>query len=396
MHSIFTIVKKELKRSFTDVRVLLGMLLPGIIIFLMYSFMGNIISGVEEHQSSFDSFVVRIDNIPNDDKIKGFFEDRNYNIMEIDSSSTLTKEEYFDKIREKEADLYIIYPENFLEMAEAHRLDETKPTPNVEMYYNSSKDESSMIFSEYEAFLIGYEQDKCNMFDINEGIEYNLANKDDASKKFLSMMLPFLLIIFLFSGALSFCADSFAGEKERGTMATLLMTPTKRSHIAIGKIIALSVMAIVSATASFLGILFSLPKMLGSASSQFSFNVYGVGTYVLLFLVIISVTLVFIAILGLLSAFAKSVREASSLSIPVMILVMLIGISGFMSTGAATNPVYYLIPVYNAVQSLTAILSTNVNSICLLVCVLSNFVYVAIIVVILARMLSSEKIMFKK
>ena len=284
-------------------------------------------------------------------------------------------------------------------MAEAHRLDETKPIPNVEMYYNSSKDESSMIYSEYEAFLIGYETSKCNMFDINNpesGIVYNLAKKDDASKKFLSMMLPFLLIIFLFSGALSFCADSFAGEKERGTMATLLMTPTKRSHIAIGKIIALSVMALVSATASFLGILFSLPKMLGSASSQFNFNVYGAGTYVLLFLVIISVTLLFIAVLAIISAFAKSVREASSLSLPVMILVMLIGVSGFMSTGAATNPVYYLIPVYNAVQSLTAILSTNVNSLCLLICVLSNLFYVFVIVFLLAKMLNSEKIMFKK
>ena len=136
--------------------------------------------------------------------------------------------------------------------------------------------------------------------------------------------------------------------------------------------------------------------MLGSASSEFSFNVYGFGTYVLLFLVIISVTLVFIAILAIISGFAKSVKEASSLSLPVMIVVMLIGVSGFMSTGAASNPVYYLIPVYNAVQSLTAILSTNVNSLCLLVCVLSNLAYVVIIVILLARMLNNEKIMFKK
>ena len=403
MHSIFTIVKKELKRSFTDIRVLLGMILPGLIIFLMYSFMGSIITNVEEKQTSYKTFIVRIENCPEDDTIKNFFKDNKFEITDIytdiDNQTTITKDEFMTKISEKEADLYIAYPENFLALAEAHRLDETKPIPNVEIYYNSSKDESSMIFSEYEAFLQGYESTKCNMFDINNpesGTVYNLAKKDDASKKFLSMMLPFLLIIFLFSGALSFCADSFAGEKERGTMATLLMTPTKRSHIAIGKIIALSVMALVSATASFLGILLSLPKMLGSASSQFSFNVYGVGTYVLLFLVIISVTLFFIAVLAVISAFAKSVKEASSLSLPVMILVMLIGVSGFMSSGAASNPVYYLIPVYNAVQSLTAILSTNVNSLCLLVCVLSNLVYVVIIVVLIARMLNSEKIMFKK
>jgi len=402
MKSIFTIVKKELRRSFTDARVLLGMLLPGLIIFFMYSFMGSIFTNFEEKQSSYKDFIVRVENMPENDTFKNYFESKEYKITDIytdiDTKTVISKDEFMDKIKNKEADLYIIYPENFLEMAEAHKADETKPTPNVEIFYNSAKDESIFIYDEYTNFLNEYESSKCNMFDINnsESTIYNLVNKDDASKKFLSMMLPFLLIIFLFSGAMSFCADSFAGEKERGTMATLLMTPTKRSQIAIGKIIALSVMAIVSATASFLGILFSLPKMLGSASSQFSFNVYGAGTYVLLFLVIISVTLVFIAILGTLSAFAKSVREASSLCIPVMILVMLIGISGFMSSTAQTNPLYYLIPVYNAVQSLTGILSGNISTLCFTITILANIFYVIIIVILLTRMLNSEKIMFKK
>ena len=399
MHSVFTIFKKELKRSFTDIRVLLGMILPGIIIFLMYSLMGSIITGAVEKQTSYKDFIVKIENEP--DEFKNFFSDNDYNVIEItkEDGSTLTFDEIKGKIENKEADMYVVFEENFINKAEAHRLDETKPTPNVEIYFNSSKDESILIYQEYSAFLGAYESNKCNMFDVNNpntGINYDLTKPNDSSKKFLSMMMPFLLIIFLFSGALSFCADSFAGEKERGTMATLLMTPTKRSHIAIGKILALSVMALVSATTSFLGILFSLPKMLGSASESLNLNVYGFGTYALLFLVVISVTLLFIAILAIISAYAKSVKEASSLSLPIMILVMLIGVSGFMSSGAATNPVYYLIPVYNAVQSLTAILSGNVNSLCLGVAIISNVCYVTIIVILLARMLNSERIMFKK
>ena len=400
MNSIFTIVKKELKRSFTDIRVLLGMILPGLIIFLMYSLMGNIMNSFVDKQTSYKDFIVRIENEPDDENFKNFFKANDYTINDInsDTSTPISKDEFIDKIANKEADMYIIYPVDFLKLAEEHRVDETKPTPNVEIYFNSSRDESIMIYEEYTAFLSNYESTKCNMFDINADTNkaYDLAKKDDASRKFISMLLPFLLVIFLFSGALSFCADSFAGEKERGTMATLLMTPTKRSQIAIGKIIALSVMALVSATTSFLGIIFSLPKLLGSASSQFSFNVYGAGTYVLLFLVVISLTLFFIAILALISAYAKSVKEASSLSMPVMIIVMLIGISGFMSSGAATNPVYYLIPVYSAVQALTALLSGNINSLCLGVAVLSNIVYVAIIVFLITRMLNSERVMFKK
>ena len=399
MHSIFTIVKKELRRSFTDIRVLLGMLLPGLIIFFMYTFMGSIISNVENKQTSYTTFYGEIINEPTE--LKAFFDETKFKLNELEKSmsESYTKEEYMTLIKNKEADIYIVYPENFMAMAEAHRLDpDNTPIPNVEIYYNSAKDESSLFFQEYTAYLNEYESTKCNMFDYNNdtNTDYDLVNKDDASRKFLSMMLPFMLIIFIFSGALSFCADSFAGEKERGTMATLLMTPTKRSQIAIGKIIALSIMALVSASASFLGILFSLPKMLGSASSQFNFNVYGAGTYVLLFFVVISITLFFIAVLAIISAFAKSVKEASSLSLPVMVVVMLIGITGFMSSGAASNPVYYLIPVYNAVQTLVGLLSGNMNTMCLLVAVLSNLFYVIVIVFLLTKMLNSEKIMFKK
>ena len=144
MRSIFTIVKKELRRSFTDIRVLLGMILPGLIIFLMYSFMGNIITNVEEKQSSYKSFIVRIENEPEDETIKNFFKANDYEITDIytdiETQSTITKDEFFDKIRNKEADLYIYYPTDFLEVAEAHRMGLTDEIPNVEIYYNSSKD----------------------------------------------------------------------------------------------------------------------------------------------------------------------------------------------------------------------------------------------------------------
>lgn len=69
-----------------------------------------------------------------------------------------------------------------------------------------------------------------------------------------SSMLPMLLMIFLFTGCMSVAPESIAGEKERGTIATLLVTPVKRSHIAIGKIIALSIIALLSGISSTLGI----------------------------------------------------------------------------------------------------------------------------------------------
>ena len=83
MHSIFTIFKKELKRSFTDIRVLLSMFLPGLIIFLMYAFMGNIISNVVEQQTSYTDFIVRVENCPDDDTFKNIFASLQYNVTDI-------------------------------------------------------------------------------------------------------------------------------------------------------------------------------------------------------------------------------------------------------------------------------------------------------------------------
>ena len=63
-----------------------------------------------------------------------------------------------------------------------------------------------------------------------------------------SSLLPMLLMMFLYSGCASVAPESIAGEKERGTIATMLITPTKRSDIAIGKILALAIIALLSGT----------------------------------------------------------------------------------------------------------------------------------------------------
>jgi sodium transport system permease protein len=205
---------------------------------------------------------------------------------------------------------------------------------------------------------------------------------------------PFLLITFLFSGAMAVAPESIAGEKERGTIANLLITPVKRSHIALGKIIALSLIALTSAASSFVGLILSLPKLVGG-EADFSFAMYGFGTYVMLLLVIISTVLIFIVLISLISTYAKSIKEAASLSMPLMIIVMLVGVSTLMGSASA-NWALYLIPVYNSVNSLLSIFSMEINMLNFGLTIASNLIVTIIGVFILTRMFNSEKIMFRK
>ena len=235
MSNIWTIVKKELKRFFTDPRMIIGLVLPGVLIFVIYNLMGNI--SMEKIAPTITDFTVYVENEPTE--FQSFLNKDGWNINK--NKENLSKDKIIDKIKDKEADLYIIYEEDFYQKMLAYDIDTGKMAPNIEIYYNSTSESSNLFYSYYLEILNQYESNISNKFDINRDldIKYDVAKKEDTTIQIISMMLPFLLMVFLFSGAMGVCSESVAGEKERGTIATLLITPTKRSHIAIGKILSL-------------------------------------------------------------------------------------------------------------------------------------------------------------
>ena len=125
-----------------------------------------------------------------------------------------------------------------------------------------------------------------NKFDINANADggYDLASDKDITGKIFSMLFPMLLMTFIFSACTSLAPESISGEKERGTLTTLLVTPVRRSEIAIGKILALSILALLSGLSSFTGTALSLPKLMAMSGDDVgvNVNVYHVQDYALL------------------------------------------------------------------------------------------------------------------
>lgn len=390
MQNIWTIVKKELKRIFTDRRMLVTLILPGLMIFILYSLMGSVLSETVTVPEDY-TYKVSIVNQPSE--LDAFNQNPAYPVELTVVDGTLWIDEVKLAITEKKVDLLIVYEADFYTKMLAYSIDSGLPAPQVEIFYNASSNESSSIYSYYTSMLLAYESNISNKFDINRGdTSYNLASSTDMSIQFVTMLVPFLLITFLFTASLSIASESIAGEKERGTIATLLSTPTKRSEIALGKVIALSITALASAASSFFGLMLSLPKLIGE---DFTMAMYDFGTYVLLFTVLISTILIFIVLISIISAYAKSIKEASSLAMPLMIVIMLIGISSMFGT-SSSDMIMYFIPVYNSVQSITFILSLEVNYLFLTITILVNLMVVGLGTILLTRMFDSEKVMFNK
>ncbi len=113
-------------------------------------------------------------------------------------------------------------------------------------------------------------------------------------------------------------------------------------------------------------------------------------------MVILVTILILISLLSIISAFAKSVKEATTAVMPLMIVVMLVGITSMFGDGAKEAFYWYLIPLYNSVQAMNGIFSFSYIPMNIMVTVISNFVYVIILAVALTRIFNSEKVMFSR
>lgn len=389
--NIGNIIRKELSRFFGDKRLFMNtILMPGLMIYIMYSLMGNVMAKALTTSDDY-MFQVAAVNLPQE--LQTVLEQSNCEITVVEEGQLdAVKQEIVDKNK----DICVVFPEQFMEEICSYDVASGQEAPEVQMYYLSTETNSSGAYSMMESILEELEQQMSNRFDINvSDDEFDLATDSDLTGKMVSMLMPMLLMILLFNGCVAIAPDSIAGEKERGTIATLLVTPVKRSEIAIGKIVSLSIITLLSGLSSFLGIMLSLPSLVGGLD-EMNTNVYSMGDYVMLLLIVLSTVLFMISMVAVLSALASSVKEAGTLISPFSILIAVIGIAGMFTNGASKKIALYLVPLLNSAQCMNGIFSFQFSLTCVVVTVVSNLVYSIALVVVLTRMFESEKIMFSK
>ena len=124
-------------------------------------------------------------------------------------------------------------------------------------------------------------------------------------------------------------------------------------------------------------------------------SIYTVGDYAMILCVILSTILVFVSLIAVLSALANSVKEASTLVSPLMLVVTIIGMSGMFGSPEKRLGLF-LIPVYNSVQCISGVFSMSYEPIQIILTVAANIVTAGVLVVVLTRMFNSERVMFKK
>ncbi len=379
-NAFFIVFKKELARFFGDFRLaFVTILLPGLMIFAVYSGMGLIMASMTSAPADYEYKIVAV-NMPS--SLVPEFDKAGLSCEEIGENDV---DQARENIKTEKIDVLVVFPVDFdllISMRES--------IPSVVVYCDSTRTESQEAYNAVANLLESYENNLSNLFDVTMS---NLADEKELVGTVMATIMPMLLLVMLFTGALSVTPESIAGEKERGTIAALLVTPAKRSHIALGKVSALSLIALLSGLSSSIGVLASVPQIIGDSVISGGVS-YSFGDYALLASVIMSTTVLFVGILSIVSAFAKTVKEATSWSSPLMFVAVAISFATMFVT--TNSPFAYVVPLYNSAQCMSSVFSFSVVPVNFVITVISNVVYTGLCVFALTKMFNNEKIMFSK
>jgi sodium transport system permease protein len=235
-------------------------------------------------------------------------------------------------------------------------------------------------------------------FDI---LETNVAPPEKVGGAVLGGLLPYFVILLCLTGAMYPAMDLTAGEKERGTIETLLCSPVSRTHLVIGKFlmvltasIATAILAIASMALSFGAgkqMLLSITKGALDPALQITITLKGL---ISIFFVVLPLAVFFSAALLALSLFAKSFKEAQSYISPLMIVVVMPAIVSLLP-GVELSPALAFIPVLNTSLVSKEIIAGTFHWNLIALIFLSSSVYAGIAIAIAVKLFQREDVLFR-
>ena len=381
MNSIFKILKKELIEVFRDKKSLAMMLIIPILIPLVVIGMSAL----------FESEL----NKPIEDYNRIGF---NYELSEIERS--LAKEYNIivyqiddDKIKDEynkgNIDLYVIKEENTYTITGDDNETTSYAASLMKEFYSDYK-ESLQV--EYLSNKKINPQDVTRIINIYE----NIITKDNFYANYI-VNYAFLFIIMAITISATYPAtDATAGEKERGTLETLLTFPIRSKDIIIGKFLSVSLSSIITGV---LGLLLTQVSLLFANDN---FVIYKDVELLLTgkelifsIIVIITYSLLISGLCVAIASKSKTFKEAQSALTPLTFISFFPGMIAFMMNIKMTA-VLAIIPFLNQSLIFRDITNNNFNILHVILMVVSSIVFISIVLYIIIKQYKSEKVLFSE
>jgi len=233
--------------------------------------------------------------------------------------------------------------------------------------------------------------------------EHDASRPQEAASGQLAFIIPMFLLQFILAGGTATAIDSTAGEKERGTLEVLLVSPVRRAEVVVGKLLATTCTALTSAAFGLLGLLLSGPVaalFLKAQVSRVSSTLGGqlnvsAGSLGVLVLMALSAALLLSALLIAVSIFARSFREAQTYITPVSLLIVIPAVGLQFADFIGRSAGLYAIPLVNAMVVILDVVKGSLSVPTALLAAGVNLLVTVALVLLALRSFGREQVIFR-
>ena len=404
---IVTVYLKELKDSLRDRRTLISMIvIPTLLMPIIMFGAGTVVSKVVKKAQDEATVMVIVGGADSPGVVAAIKADKKFKVIEPSM-------DFKKMISEKQIRLAVEIPDGF----EAS-LKSGEPK-TVTFYHYEGEMKSGMGVGEVDRFFRALRDKTVETRLTDRGLSaglikpfeikrQNVAPPEKVGGNTVGGLVPYIIIILCFTGAMYPAIDLTAGEKERGTMETLLCSPVHRVNIVLGKLfmvltasISTIALTLVSTTVSIIiggnmlagGRGMAAVKASGAGGGGFIPIIDPAGILGV-FAMIAPIALFFAALLLTISLAAKSYKEAQSYVSPLLIVVIMPAMIG-MLPGVELTAKTAFVPILNVCLACKEMLSGVWHWNYLALIFGSTGLYAAVAVALCVKMFNRESVMFR-
>ncbi len=363
MRQVITIFKKELKDMLRDRRTIFFMIfMPFLAIFLVFNLTMRLGMNMENRAREKIMRVSVISPVPVPEFTR---------ILEgsggVEIAHAIPDSAVSGMIESGELDFVVRFPSDYEEALTR------EGTAEVQVYYMGSVAENEGAFPRLQAMLDEYGELILRERLRKRGLEIDFSSPLRVTPRDLSSararvgesiggMFPYFIILFCFLGAMYPAIDLAAGEKERGTIETLLISPATRGQIVLAKFLVVGLSGVFTAVASFtwlyLVLRYGSPVPAEVLSGVLS--IIEPRSILLFFSMLVPLCAFFSALLLSVSIFSRTYKEAQSIMTPLNFMVLIPLLIGIFP-GVELNAVTALIPLLNISLATKEIIGGTIN-----------------------------------
>lgn len=385
--------KRELTDIFRDKKTMIMMvLLPLLLYPTLIVVMTFITTAIMSNQEA-TVYKVAFDNVTEEDEIANILTDEkneiNYKLEVVsvqNPKEALENKEISAYVKQNQKDGDITYQICYLSAVSDSSTAAGAVLEGMELYRETLRKEAVLqagLDEEHILYPITYARE-------------DLSSQEESMGNIIGGFIPVLIIVSICLGAIYPAIDVTAGERERGTLETLLTLPVTNFEMIMSKFLAVSVIACISAVINILSLGgafgFMISFIAEGMADQFDFASFLPGILFTMLLMIVFALFVTAACMCV-CVFAKSFKEANNYITPLLLIFMFGGYAGAIpkfELSASTAA----IPIINVTLLIKDLFNFKYNYALFGVVLISNVVYSLLTIMILGKLYNSENLLF--